>query len=187
MKNQTKGEHLAAYQRAQTLFKSCGLEPKLQKLDNEASGILQAYMNSEDIDFQLVPPGIHRHNTAKRAIRNFKNHVIAGLCTTDPNFPLHLWDALLPQALITLNLLQTSRINPHLSAWAQVHGQFDYNRTPLAPPGTCVQIHEKPDLRGTWAPHTVDGWYLGPATLHYHCYCVWVIETSAEHIAATVS
>ena len=44
--------------------------------------------------------------------------------------PLHLWDRLLPQALLTLNLLRGSRINPKLSAWAQVNGLFDYNRTP---------------------------------------------------------
>jgi len=84
-------------------------------------------MTSEAIYYQLVPPGIHRRNAAECVICTFKNHFIAGLCTTDPNVPLHLWDKLLPQALITLNLLHTSRSNPRLSAWAQVHGQFDYN------------------------------------------------------------
>jgi hypothetical protein len=56
----------------------------------------------ENINFQLVPPGLHQ-----RAIRTFKNHFIAGLCTTAPDFPLTLWDQLLPQALMTLNLLRT--------------------------------------------------------------------------------
>eukprot|EP00978_Attheya_sp_CCMP212_P042396 scaffold257717_cov58-Attheya_sp.AAC.1 len=80
-----------------------------------------------------------------------------GLCSTDPDMPLHLWDKLLPQALITLNLLHGSRMNPKLSAHAQVYGAFDFNRTPLAPPGTKVLGHEKPEVRGTWAPHAVDG------------------------------
>ena len=100
----------------------------------------------------------------------FKNHFIAGLCSTDANFPLKLWDHLLPQALITLNLLRGSWINPQLSAWAQVHGEFGYNSTPLAPQGTRVLVHEKPSVRGTWAPHAVEGWYLGPALRHYRCY-----------------
>jgi hypothetical protein len=63
-------------------------------------------MTSEHVDFQLTPPHLHRRNATERAIRTFKNHFIAGLCTTNPDFPLHLWDRLLPQALITLNLLR---------------------------------------------------------------------------------
>jgi hypothetical protein len=187
MKNRTKNEMLSAFQRAITLFKSRGLQPKLQKLDNEASGLLQDFMAAENIDYQLVPPGIHRRNAAERAIRTFKNHFIAGLCTTDPKFPLVLWDQLLPQTLITLNLLRSSRINPQLSAWAQVHGNFDYNRTPLAPPGTRVLVHGKPDLRGTWSPHCIEGWYLAPAMKHYRCYKVWIPETRATRIADTLA
>ena len=102
------------------------------------------------------------------------------------HFPLTSWDQLLPQALMTLNLLRTSRINPRLSAWSQIHGIFDFNRTPLAPPGTRVLVHEKPTLRGTWSPHAVDGWYLGPAMLHYRCYRVWILKTTSKHIADTV-
>ena len=186
MKNRTNEVILAAYQRVISLLKSRGLQPKLQKLDNEASQVLQQYMVEEYIDFQLVPPGLHRRNAAERAIRTFKNHFIAGLCNTAADFPLTLWDQLLPQALMTLNLLRTSRINPRLLAWSQVHGIFDFNRTPLVPPGTRVLVHEKPSLRGTWSPHAVDGWYLGPAMLHNRCYRVWILETTSERIADTV-
>jgi hypothetical protein len=50
-------------------------------------------MHDQDVDFQLAPPGVHRRNAAKRAIRTFKNHFIAGLCiSVDKDFPLHLWD-----------------------------------------------------------------------------------------------
>jgi len=55
----------------------------------------------------------------------------------------------------------------NLSAWAQVHGQFDFNRTPIAPPGIKVLVHEKPENRNTWAPHAVEGWYVGPAMQSY--------------------
>jgi hypothetical protein len=167
MRNRTKAQYLTTYQRAIALFKTRGLSPKL--IDNEESGLLQECMEQENIDYQLVSPGLHQRDAAKCTIYTFKNHFIAGLCTTDPKFPLILWNHLLPQALIRLNLLRTSRINPRLSAHAQVHGEFDYTRTPLAPPGTRVHIHEKPELRNTWSPHMVDGWYLGPATKHYRC------------------
>jgi hypothetical protein len=99
---------------------------------------------------------------------------------------LHLWDRLLPQALISLNLLRGSRINPRLSAYAQVHGMFDYNRTPLAPPGTHVLIHKKPANRDTWAPHAINGFYLGPALHHYRCHRVWCASTTSERIADTI-
>jgi hypothetical protein len=186
MRNRTKEVILAAYQRVISLLKSRGLQPKLQKLDNKALQVLQQYMAEEHIDFQLVPPGLHPRNAAERAIRTFKNHFIAGLCTTAANFPLTLWNQLLPQALMMLNLLSTSRINPRLLAWSQVHGLFDFNRTPLAPPGTRFPVHEKPSLRGTWSPHAVDRWYLGPAMLHYRYYRVWILETTSERIADTV-
>jgi hypothetical protein len=94
-----------------------------------------------DIDFQLSPPHIHRQKAAERAIHTFKDHFIAGLCSTDPDFPMNLWDRILPQAIQTLNLLQTSHLNPQLSAYAHVHGLFDVNRTPLTPPGMKVLIH----------------------------------------------
>ena len=139
-----------------------------------SSAASDVYKRQEQIDFQLAPPGIHRRNSAERVIRTAKNHLMAAFSSADPNFPMHLWCRLLPQANITLNLLRGSRVNPKLSAYAQVHGLFDYNRTPMAPPGTFVLGHEKPTKRGTWSPHAVEAWYIGPALESYRCYKVWV-------------
>jgi hypothetical protein len=61
---------------------SKGLKPKLMKLDNEASKLLKDYLYQQDIASQLVPPYSHRRNSAERAIRSFKDHLIAGLCST---------------------------------------------------------------------------------------------------------
>jgi hypothetical protein len=147
MKSKSGAEILAAYQRAHSLFTHRGLQPQLQRLDNEASTALQSFMTTHQVDFQLAPPHLHRRNAAERAIRTFKNHFIAGLCSTNPDFPLHLWDRLIPHALLSLNLLRGSRINPTLSAHAQLHGAFDYNRTPLAPPR-----HSRPRARKARRP-----------------------------------
>jgi hypothetical protein len=84
--------------------------------------------------YQLVPPHCHRCNAAERAISTFKEHFVVGLSSVDPSFPLHLWDILLQQAEITLNLLRTSRVHPQLSAAAYYHGLVDYNKTAFAPP-----------------------------------------------------
>ena len=187
MKSRSATDHLNAYKHIHNILKSRGLKPQLQRLDNEASHLLKTFLHDNQVDFQLVPPHAHRRNSAERAIRVFKNHFIAGLCSTDPSFPLHLWDKLVPQALITLNLLRSAHINPQLSAQALIFGSFDFNRTPLAPPGTKVLIHEKPNNRETWAAHGVEGWYLGPALNHYRCYRVYSTDTRAERIADTLA
>jgi hypothetical protein len=85
----------------------------------------------------LVPPHCHRRNAAERAIRTFKEHFVAGLSSVHPTFLLHLWDRLLPQVEITLNLLRTSRLHPQLSAAAHFHG-LDYNKTAFSPPGCKI-------------------------------------------------
>jgi hypothetical protein len=164
----------------------CGLKPLLQCLDNEASLALRNYLTKQGITYQLAPPHIHRRNNAERAIHTFKNHVIAGLCSVDPNFRLKLWDKILPQATITLNLLRKSRINPRMSTYAQLNGYFDFNRTPLAPPGTRIKAHEKPYQRASWDPPGLDGHYLGPALDHYRCYQVHITKAKGTRIVDTV-
>jgi hypothetical protein len=99
---------------------------------------------------------------------------------------MHLWDRLLPQAVITLNMLRTSRINPKLSAATHIFGQYDFNRAPMAPPGTRIIAHETPSRRRTWAPHGQDGWYIGPALEHYRCYTVYITKTRGDRIVETV-
>jgi hypothetical protein len=186
IKDRTAPELLRAFQVMEQELVGRGLKPKLMKLDNEASKLLKMYLHQQEITFQLVPPYSHRRNSAERAIRSFKDHLIAGLCSTDKSFPMHLWDRLLPQAVITLNMLRTSRINPKLSASTHIDGEYDYNRSPMAPPGTRIIAHETPSRRRTWAPHGQDGWYIGPALEHYRCYTVYVNKTRGEQIVETV-
>jgi hypothetical protein len=37
-----------------------------------------------------------------------------------------------------------------------VHGNFAYNKIPLAPLGCAVQLFKSRDIRGMWAEHTTD-------------------------------
>ena len=69
---------------------------------------------------------------------------------------------------------------------AQLNGAFDFNRIPLAPPGTKALIYESSSNRRTWAPHGFDSWYLGPAPEHYRCYRLYVPKTRAERTAKIV-
>ena len=143
-------------------------------------------MIKHKITYQLVPPHLHRANTTERVIRTWKNHFIAILCGLDPAFPLQLWDRLLEQTNLTLNLLRVSRINPKMVAESMLNGPYNFNRTPIAPLGTKVLIHEKPAVRGTWAPHAVDRWYIGPARNHYRSYNVYIPSTKGTRYSKIV-
>ena len=66
--------------------------PNMYILDNEASNDLKKALKKYDLTYQLVPPHIHRRNAAERAIRTFKNHLLAILASCDPNFPIAEWD-----------------------------------------------------------------------------------------------
>jgi len=46
---------------------------------------------------------------------------------------------------------------------------------------------EKPSICTSWAPHGIDGWYLGPAMDSYRCYTVWANETRSQRITDTVA
>jgi hypothetical protein len=107
-------------------------------------------------------------------------------CGVYPSFPMHLWDRLLPQAEITLNLLRASRLHPQLSAAAHYHGLVDYNKTAFAPPGCKIIAHEKPGKRRTWAPHGQHGYSLGPVMHHYRCQNVYISATVSERIVDTL-
>jgi hypothetical protein len=99
---------------------------------------------------------------------------------------MHLWDRLLPQAVVRFNMLRTSRINHKLSAVTHIDGQYDFNRTPMAPPGTRIIAHETPNRRQTLAPHGHYGWYIAPTLEHYRCYTVYITKTRGERVVETV-
>ena len=89
------------------------------------------------IDFQLDPLHMYKQNAAERAIIACNNHFISEITITDPYFLISKWYRLLPQCLITLNLLFNSRVNPALSAHAYLCGIYDFNNPlwrPLEPP-----------------------------------------------------
>jgi hypothetical protein len=97
-----QSELLRAYQKLHQRLLDAGLKPQFQRLDNEASGVFKQFLRSLNIDFQLTPANMHRHNAAERAIRTWKNHFISGLSSMNPCFPLRFWCQLIPQSELTL-------------------------------------------------------------------------------------
>ena len=136
-------------------------------MDNECSKDLQQALKKGNLNFQLVPPNQYWRNTAERAIWTFNNHLLTGLATCDPQFPIYEWDCLCNKAELTTNLLRNSRVNPSLSAHAYLAGIHNFNRTPLASPVTKGIVHTKSDKHASWDFHGEDGWYVGPEPQYY--------------------
>ena len=139
-------------------------------MDNEASKAVKNYIVSTDAKYQLVEPHNKRVNAAEKAIQTFKDHFISGLSSVHSKFPLFLWDELLPQACLTLNLLQKSRTCPKLSAHEHLEGIFNFASHPLAPPGCQALIFVDPDQKKAYGPHGDSAFYFGPALEHYRCF-----------------
>ena len=187
MKSRKDAEMIRAYTVLLTRLKRAGIIPKKHILDNEISENMKNIIRDEcKIQLELVPPGCHRRNAAEVAIRNFKSHFLSVLAGVADDFPLHLWDRLLPQTEITLNLLRQSNATPTVSAYAHLSGPFDYNKMPLAPMGYGAQVHEKTDKRGTWAYHSVDGWYLYTSPEHYRTHACHIKATRSERLTDTI-
>ena len=59
-----------------------------------------------NMTLELVPPGYHQRNAVEVAIQNFKARFLSALADKADS----LWDRLLPQAELTLNLLRQAPI-----------------------------------------------------------------------------
>ena len=66
------------------------------------------------------------------------------------------------QAVMNLNTLGASILNPKILAYTYNFVDYDFNTTLIAPTDKKVVIHSKPDQRLTWDLNGETGWYVGP-------------------------
>ncbi len=133
-----------------------------------------------------MPPGCHRCNAAEVAIHNFKANFLSVLAGIADNFPPNLWDRLLLQIEIRINLIWQSNAIPNVLACAHLSGPFDYNKIPLAPMGCEAQVHEKTNKCGTWAHHSDNRWYLFTLPEHYCTHACHIKHTKSKGLSNTV-
>ena len=124
MKSRKDAEMIRAYDALLLRLKRAGIIPKKHVLDNEVSENMKTYIRDTcKLNMELVPPGCHRQNAAEVAIRNFKAHFLSVLAGVADNFPPSLWDRLLPQTEITVNLIRQS--NATLQMYQHMHTSAD--------------------------------------------------------------
>jgi hypothetical protein len=186
---QTKADKhcIPAFNTIMARLAACGLLVDLNIRDNKASeDFKRVVIESWKTKFQLVLPDMHQRNKVERMIRHFKNGFLSILASIDAAFPPYLWDLLLPQAKLTVNLLRQATINPKISAWEYLNCPFDFNKTPLAPVGCRVLIQAKLVMQRSWDYRAKQGFYLGPALDHYRCYKLVNSDTKQKVILDTV-
>jgi hypothetical protein len=106
MKNRKDTEMIWAYNALLLQLKRAGIVPKKHVLNNEISKNMKNHIrDTYKLDMELVPPGCHRRNATKVAICNFKAHFFSVLTGVANNFPPNLWNWLLPQTKIVINLI----------------------------------------------------------------------------------
>ena len=127
-----------------------------------------------------MPLRVNRRNAVERVIMMFKNHCMSCLATCDPDFPIEELDRLIPQAVITLNLRLTLRINTKLSSYAYLKGIYDFNSYLLASVWTKISIHKMSVKRRVWGYHATKWWSIGPLLDHYRCKECCIPKTKAE-------
>ena len=87
-------------------LKQAGIIPQKDILYNEVPNAIKTIIRDEyKMTLELVSPGCHSCNAAEVAIRNFKAHSLSLLTGTATIFQPTLWDRLLPQSEVTVNLL----------------------------------------------------------------------------------
>ena len=124
-----------------------GFKPLLHKMDYKTSQEVENFVQLQQTRLQYTPPNIHHTNLAEHAIRTWKDHFLAGIAGLPKSFPIANWCRLTTQCDATLNMLRPCCQSPLLSANEALKGSFSFDATPMAPLGTEVLIHMKPNRR----------------------------------------
>ena len=130
------------------------------------------------VDNQLVLPNMYFQNAAKCVMCMFKSHFLAKFSGIAKFFPKQLWDILLPQTEITLNLLRQSTLKPAIYALEYFNGTSICNHASLGPLGCKITIHKKTGTHHYWEFHGKDGRNIVVFLEHYRCQLVVSRETN---------
>ena len=139
-------------------------------MDNKCSKAVKEYITGNNIDIELSPSKNHHLNgPGERAVGTYKAHFISTLATIDPNCPMQLWDIFLEQTTGTLSILRTLRRNTKVSAFEELNGKFDYNKTSVVPVGLKALVNNDPSDSTSFEAKALDTFVVSWAQLHQRC------------------
>jgi hypothetical protein len=96
IKDCSKEELFSTYHKIYAWLMLRGFKLLLHKLGNKTSKGGETIVATKQTCIQFTPPDIHCTNPAKRAIRTWKNHFLAGMVGHLTTFPIANWCRLTP-------------------------------------------------------------------------------------------
>ena len=67
-----------------------------------------------------------------------------------------------------------------------MEGEYHFDATPIAPPGSQMLMHGKPGKRRSFGFNAKKAWYLGPCLKHYRIFRGILPSTGGERLSDTV-
>ena len=183
IKSRHRQELLSAYEEIYKWCTARGFKPQLQRMDNETSQEVEDFIQSQNADVQYSAPGSHCP-PAEKAVQTYKSCFKSVTASLPNSFPIGYWCRLCEQVDLCVNIVRACRRNPLLSAWAACEGDFHFDSTPIAPPGTEMLMHNK--NKKTWDHNALKAWYIGPCLKHWRSFKGILPSTGAERMSDTV-
>ena len=162
VKSRHKTDLMTTYKKVYSWCEARGYKPILHRMDNETSAEVEDFIASQRTNLQYSAPGRHCR-PAERAVQTYKACFKSMLASLPPSFPIGLWCRLLEQCDLSTNIVRPCRQNPLLLAWAAYEGEFFFDATPIASPGSEMLMRVKPGDRTSWGFNAKKAWYVGPA------------------------
>ena len=124
-------------------------------------------------------------NLVEKGIQTFKVKFKSVLCRVGEMFPLHLWDRPIPQTDTQVNLLRQTNVMPknlhmHNSTYHTILIACRWHHWGVPPKST-----KNNNSRESWAPNSINGWYLGITNAQYFCYNKQSKETISKRVSDT--
>ena len=185
MKSREDASMVEAFNSVYTKLETAGHKPKIHVLENECSRAVQKFLIKKGTVRQNVETHNHRVNAAEPAVNTAKYHIIAHIATLGHQCSIQLCSKMLPQMQDTLNMLCTSQNNNKLTAYEELNGTFNWNRTPIALLGTRGMIFIHSNSRNSFAPHCDEAFTVGRVRHHYCLLEFYVPTTRGYCISGT--
>ena len=157
------------YEKTYKRLEAVGIKPTINVMDNKASAAVTTWLTNNNIQYQTVAPGAggHRANRAERSIQTGVNHFLSTIATTDADFPIRAWCYTIEQMEMTLNMIRPTNINPKISAFTILYGEWSYDAHPILPVGWRSLVFEDPADRRKYSYHGVEGYVVGVSKQGY--------------------
>jgi hypothetical protein len=104
----------------------------------------------------------------------------------DETFPMKLWNRLLPQTVLTLNLLWQSNVASTVLATNTFTARLITTKCHWHQWGVQFKSTQTVRKRGSWVANVVDGWYLQTFPEDYWCHIVYVKNTRSERVSDAI-